>query len=127
VALFVDWYNHRHRHSGIKFVTPQQHHSGQAVETCRHRGVVYEDARQCNPGDGHDRFSVASTRGGLDQSTASRNRIHTSYFDDHRLNSSRGDIFPGRYRIGIQSSGVKLIAELQIEKSAFRRSGRPTK
>jgi putative transposase len=49
VASFVDWYNHRHRHSGIKFVTPQQRHSGQAVEICRHRSVVYEQARQRNP------------------------------------------------------------------------------
>jgi hypothetical protein len=49
VALFVDWYNHRHRHSGIKFVTPQQRHSGQAVEICHHRAVVYEQARQRNP------------------------------------------------------------------------------
>jgi len=49
VSSFVDWYNHRHRHSGIKFVTPQQRHSGQAVEICRHRAVVYEQARQRNP------------------------------------------------------------------------------
>jgi transposase InsO family protein len=49
VASFVDWYNHRHRHSGIKFVTPQQRHSGQAVEICRHRAVVYDQARQLNP------------------------------------------------------------------------------
>jgi putative transposase len=49
VAMFVDWYNHRHRHSGIKFVTPQQRHSGQAVEICRNRAVVYEQARQRNP------------------------------------------------------------------------------
>ena len=49
VASFVDWYNHRHRHSGIKFVTPHQRHSGQAVEVCRHRSVVYEQARQRNP------------------------------------------------------------------------------
>jgi len=49
VAAFVDWYNHRHRHSGIKFVTPQQRHNGQAVEISRHRGVVYERARQLNP------------------------------------------------------------------------------
>jgi len=45
VSSFVDWYNHRHRHSGIKFVTPQQPHSGQAVEICRHRAVAYEHAR----------------------------------------------------------------------------------
>ena len=49
VASFVDWYNHRHRHSGIKFVTPHQRHSGQAVEICRHRAVVYEKARQRHP------------------------------------------------------------------------------
>ena len=49
VASFVDWYNHRHRHSGIKFVTPQQRHGGQAVEICRHRTGVYERARQLNP------------------------------------------------------------------------------
>jgi len=49
VAAFVDWYNHQHRHSGIKFVTPQQRHDGQAVEISRHRAVVYERARQLNP------------------------------------------------------------------------------
>ena len=49
VASFVDWYNHRHRHSGIKFVTPHQRHSGQAVEICRHRADVYEQARQRHP------------------------------------------------------------------------------
>ncbi|MBM5785942.1 MAG: transposase family protein, partial [Cyanobacteria bacterium K_DeepCast_35m_m1_288] len=37
VASFVDRNKHRHRHSGIKFVTPQQRHSGQAFEICRHR------------------------------------------------------------------------------------------
>ena len=49
VSSFVDWYNHRHRHSGIKFVTPQQRHNGDAVEICRHRAVVYEQARQRHP------------------------------------------------------------------------------
>jgi hypothetical protein len=49
VVAFVDWYNHRHRHSGIKFVTPQQRHCGQAVEISHHRTVVYEQARQLNP------------------------------------------------------------------------------
>ena len=49
VASFVDWYSHQHRHSGIKFVTPYKRHSGQAVKICRHRAVVYEQARQRNP------------------------------------------------------------------------------
>lgn len=46
VAGFVDWYNHQHRHSGIKFVTPHQRHGGQALEICRYRTVVYEKGRQ---------------------------------------------------------------------------------
>jgi hypothetical protein len=46
VASFVDWYNHRHRHSGIKFVTPHQRHNGEALEICLHRTVIYEQARQ---------------------------------------------------------------------------------
>jgi transposase InsO family protein len=49
VASFADWYNHQHRHSGIKFVTPHQRHNGDAVEICRHRAVVYEQARQRHP------------------------------------------------------------------------------
>lgn len=49
VVAFVDWYNQRHRHSGIKFVTPHQRNYGDAVETCRHRAVVYEKARLRNP------------------------------------------------------------------------------
>jgi len=49
VAAFVDWYNHLHRHSGIKFVTPHQRHSGSATAICRKRAQVYEQARQANP------------------------------------------------------------------------------
>ncbi|WP_457767180.1 IS3 family transposase [Cyanobium sp. ULC065] len=49
VVAFVDWYNQRHRHSGIKFVTPHQRHCGDAVDICRQRAVVYEQARQRNP------------------------------------------------------------------------------
>jgi putative transposase len=49
VVSFVDCYNHRHRHSVIKFVTPQQRHSGQPMEICWHRAVMYEQARQLNP------------------------------------------------------------------------------
>jgi len=45
----MDWYNDRHSHSGIKFVTPQQQHSGQAVAICRHRAAIYEQTRQQNP------------------------------------------------------------------------------
>ena len=49
VLSFVDWYNHQHRHSGIRFVTPDQRHSGQARAICRHRAQVYEWARARHP------------------------------------------------------------------------------
>ena len=43
---------------------------------------------------------LASTRGGLDQSTTTGRRIPTSYVDDGCLNSSRSIIFPGSHRDG---------------------------
>ena len=49
VCAFVDWYNHRHHHSGIKFVTPHQRHSGTANAICKQRDDVYEKARRANP------------------------------------------------------------------------------
>jgi len=27
-AVIVQWYNHQHKHSGLKFVTPAQRHDG---------------------------------------------------------------------------------------------------
>lgn len=49
VETFVDWYNSEHRHSGIKYVTPNQRHYGEADEICRIRQETYEKARQKNP------------------------------------------------------------------------------
>ena len=49
VAAYVDWYNHQHRHSGIRFVTPDQRHRGQADAICQQRARVYEQARQRYP------------------------------------------------------------------------------
>ena len=46
---FVRWYNVDHRHSGIRYVSPQQHHAGddQAILAARHD--LYVQARQRNP------------------------------------------------------------------------------
>jgi len=49
VAAFVQWYNHQHRHSGIRFVTPDQRHSGEACAISRLRAQVYEQARLRHP------------------------------------------------------------------------------
>lgn len=49
VASFVTWYNEVHRHSGIRFVTPQERHLGQDAATMANRKKIYEAARARNP------------------------------------------------------------------------------
>lgn len=46
---FVRWYNQDHKHSGLKFVTPAQRHSGQAAAIMEHREQVYREAKSRNP------------------------------------------------------------------------------
>ena len=48
-ARFVHWYNHEHRHSGIRYVTPGQRHAGQDRPLLAARHAVYQRARQRNP------------------------------------------------------------------------------
>lgn len=49
VAGFVDWYNQKHRHSAIRFVTPEQRHNGQDTAILKQRKTVYEAAKQQRP------------------------------------------------------------------------------
>jgi len=49
VARFVGWYNHEHRHSAIRFVTPASRHAGEEVRILVNRTRVYEEARKRNP------------------------------------------------------------------------------
>jgi putative transposase len=46
---FVQWYNHEHRHSGIRYVTPAQRHAGQDRLLLNARHAVYQSARERNP------------------------------------------------------------------------------
>jgi putative transposase len=46
---FVQWYNHQHKHSGLKFVTPAQRHDGRDAAILRRRKQVYEAAKQRHP------------------------------------------------------------------------------
>ena len=48
-ARFVQWYNHEHRHSGIRYVTPAQRHAGQDGRMLAARHALYQDARTRNP------------------------------------------------------------------------------
>lgn len=49
VAGFVRWYNTEHLHSAIRFVTPDDQHSGREQEILAQRRRVYEKARRRNP------------------------------------------------------------------------------
>lgn len=49
VEQFVGWYNHEHRHSGIRFVTPAQRHAGLDAAILQQRKRIYETARTRNP------------------------------------------------------------------------------
>jgi putative transposase len=49
VLKFAHWYNVEHKHSGIKFMTPHQRHSGQTHEVMNKRKAVYTAAREANP------------------------------------------------------------------------------
>ena len=49
VQGFVRWYNTEHRHSGIRFVTPELCHAGQESRVLARRKEVYEEAKRRNP------------------------------------------------------------------------------
>jgi putative transposase len=49
VARFADWYNEEHRHSGIRYVTPNERHEGRERDILGRRHQLYELARRSNP------------------------------------------------------------------------------
>ena len=46
---FTHWYNHEHRHSGIRYVTPAQRHAGQDRSLLAGRHALYQAAQESNP------------------------------------------------------------------------------
>ena len=49
VEKLVHWYNHKHRHSAIGFVTPDQRHRGEDCALLRRRHELYALAKAKNP------------------------------------------------------------------------------
>jgi putative transposase len=49
VKKFTDWYNGIHRHSGIKFVTPNERHKGEDKILLEKRSALYQEKKRENP------------------------------------------------------------------------------
>ncbi|OUS27232.1 hypothetical protein A9Q99_15725, partial [Gammaproteobacteria bacterium 45_16_T64] len=49
VQLFVEWYNEKHRHSKLNFVTPSQRHEGLDGYILGKRKEVLKLAKKSNP------------------------------------------------------------------------------
>ena len=49
VSRFVAWYNGEHRHSAIRYVTPDERHCGDAPAILASRHKLYQRARRTNP------------------------------------------------------------------------------
>lgn len=49
VERFIHWYNFVHRHSAIRFVTPNDRHEGRDADILKRRKAVYEVARKKHP------------------------------------------------------------------------------
>ena len=48
-AGFVEWYNNKHCHSAIEFVTPSQRHREEDKDILQARKILYEEAKSKNP------------------------------------------------------------------------------
>ncbi|MBR9753495.1 integrase core domain-containing protein [Cobetia amphilecti] len=49
VQQFTEWYNHEHRHSALRYVTPSQRHNDEAKGILTQRREVFEAAKQRHP------------------------------------------------------------------------------
>jgi transposase InsO family protein len=49
MVAFVAWYNHEHRHSGIRYVTPEQRYTGADRKVLSARHALYLRARTAHP------------------------------------------------------------------------------
>ena len=48
-AAFVHWYNVEHKHSGIRYVSPQQRHAGEDHAILAARHALYTQAKERHP------------------------------------------------------------------------------
>jgi putative transposase len=81
----VTWYNHTHKHSGIKYLTPHQRHEGLGKEILAKRDAIYIAAKAAHP----ERWS-GGTRDWSIEETVYLNPVNQTEIDDSTENSSAG-------------------------------------
>jgi len=79
VEGFVQWYNHAHQHSAIRFVTPEDRHTGREAAILAQREAVYARARHQHP----ERWSGA-TRNWTPVTTVRLNPTKDDLLDQER-------------------------------------------
>ena len=80
VARFVDWYNGKHRHSAIRYVTPDQRHYGREREILASRHELYQrDAPSTrNAGVARSATGLQSASWFLTQNAINSRSLHES-------------------------------------------------
>jgi putative transposase len=88
---FVHWYNHEHRHSGIRHVTPAQRHAGQDGPMLAARHALYQRARERHP-----RRWSGPTRNWTPIATVTLNPVRDAPPPSPLSSSIGGPAFPSR-------------------------------
>jgi len=76
VMEFVLWYNYKHLHSGIKFVTPASRHEMRDQIILENRKKVYEEAKNKNP----NRWT------GKTRNWSMVEKVYLNYLQEERIN-----------------------------------------
>jgi putative transposase len=95
-AEFVHWYNHEHRHSGIRYVTPAQRHAGQDGPVLAARHALYQQARRSDPRRWSGRTRDWSPVGPVTLNPERDRLVRAAVSRDELSGSTSGPAFPSR-------------------------------
>ena len=80
----IQWYNHQHRHSSLRFVTPAQKHAAEDIILLAKRKALYEAKRTENPG----RWIQLRTRNWEPVSTTTLNPLSNQKLEKNLKNAA---------------------------------------
>ena len=120
----IHWYNHDHRHSGIRYITPAQRHAGQddrmlaARHPTRQRARAIHNAGVAGPATGHRLAPSPSIRSAM---LSSERQLQKSSFPVRSMSLlSRPDLATPRPRRATQGMGGAEPPEPRAERLGAR-------